>query len=456
MLHKPKGQTRDKRTVSNELTLDANNPIPFEYGGSSFTSINGTRYVPFFSPNDNFFSTLLEARLLSVTQNACITTKRDYTVGEGWQISNLKDGQAIDKNFEAWAAAVNNKNESLNKLIGKLAGNDLTFGNAFVEIVRGTAGGRKFIKVYLHSCLECRLANPDAEDICRSVIVSKKFKEQGIWYGSGNSTEIPLYDPLRPAASWKKDGKVERTMLHLKNEYEGYEYYGMPSNVSCLPQQVLEYETVRYNLDNLENNMQPGGVVVLQGNLTNGEANKLGRQLIKTHTGRGKRGRWVVLSSEQGINDSKIEKFNMQQDGSFLEMDRANQEKIILANQWDALLAGMQTGSALGKGNSYILSLFRIKYQTVIKPLQAKIVEGFLNPLLKIADEWQGSNWRAYDISLVTNTPVSILDSDSTLDTWTVDEVRKEAGLAELGGDKGKILFGELRKQNTNVPGQPA
>lgn len=440
--------------VNNAVQLDANRPIPFEYGGDTFNAVEGHGYIPFFAPNDNFFKVLLEARLLSVTNDACISTKRDYTLGEGWYITNLPEKQKVDAALEAWAKTINNKAESLNKLVAKCAGNWYTFGNIFIEVVRGSAGGKKFVKAYVHSPLECRLGKPNSEDIPEYVLKSKRFKENGIWFGSTESAiKIPIYNPLFPEKCWLKDGNVERTMLHIKNEYEGYEYYGMPSNVASLPQQVQEYEMVRYNLDDLENNMNPGGLVVLAGNVSQEEANKLGKAIIKQHTGKGKRGRWIVTASEAGIDGSKIEQFNTQKEGSFIEADKRTQEKIILANQWDALLAGLTDSGTMGKGNAYILNLFRLKYKTAIQPVQKVLIDEFINRLVAIADAWQGTKWGAYEFGLQTNTPLSILDSETTIDTWTVNEVREEAGLQPFpeNDPRGKVLIGELKKGKQNV-----
>jgi hypothetical protein len=393
-----------------------------------------------------------------VTMNACVTTKRDYIVGEGWRITNLKDNEQPDQEFVDWAKSINNRNETLNRAISQASEYLLRYGNVFIEFVRGSVAGKKFVKIYVHNDLECRLGEPDEDDIPRTVVRSKRFKDVGIinFGATDQATEIPIFDPLRKRNSWKKDGKVERTMIHLKNEFAGVDYYGMPSNVSALPQAVLEYEFARYNMDDLENNMNPGGMLILQGNFSQTEANKIGKEIVKTYTGKGKRGRTMVIASEQGLENSKFEKFDTQKDGSFVESDKRVEEKIIFANQWDRLLAGLSDSGSMGKGNAYILNLFRLKYQTVIKPIQKYLIESFLSVAIEVVDDWTGTKWKNYEFDLLTNTPISILESDKMIDTWTVDEVRKEGGLPALGGDRGAMLVGDLIKSKSNVQDQPA
>ncbi len=455
----PNVQGTTKLKISNAVKLNAESPIPFEYGGIAFSALNGAKYLPFFAPDDRFFQTLLEARLLSVTQNACIHTKRNYCLGSGWTINNLATSKKIDPLFEAWAACINNKNETLNNIFTKAFGSHFCFGNTPVEIVRGTAGGKRFIKIYVRSPLECRLSLPNTEDSCEQVIISKHFKEKGIWYGLGKGSSgaitIPIYNALNKKNSWLKDGSVERTMLWIKNEMDGYSYYGLPSSISGLSQQVLEYEITRYNLDNLDNNMKPGGVILLQGNVTQEEANRLGKSIIHQHSGKGKRGRWIVMASEQGIESSKVEQLSVQQEGSFNELDHSATEKILFANEWDSVLAGLQHSSsnAMGKGNSYFLSVFKAKYNTVIKPAQEFILEQMLKPILSIYDEWMNTKWSSYNFSLQTNIPITAIDGTDSIDGMTVNEVRSAVGLPPLEDkQKGNMLLIELRKSGgTNV-----
>lgn len=446
-----------KLSVSNAVQLDPSNPIPIEYNGEAFAPFSGGGYTPFIGNDDRFANTLLEARLLSLTCNACVTTKKDYAIGEG--LTLIDSNQKTDAEFEKFLKSCNNKNESLNTISEKAFDNFFTFGNCYLEIVRGSAGGKKFIKAYLRSQLECRLDVADEDDRHHEVIISKRFKNNGIISIGDDDRRIKLFNPLFPSESWTKDVKnksIERTVIHIKNEVAGYESYGMPSNIASLPQQVQEYEMVRYNLDDLDNNMNPGGMLILKGNVSPEESTKIAKKIIQQHTGKGKRGRWVVISSEEGIDDGSVHQFNTQKEGSFLEMDRRVEEKIIFANGWDALLAGLSSGSSLGKGNNYILNLFKIKYKTVIEPVQRKVFQEMIAPLFTICDAWMGTKWSDYQLQFLTNTPLSIIETDDTMNAWTINEVREEAGLPPLNDNRGDMLFSDFKnKKQEDADKQP-
>jgi capsid portal protein len=236
----------------------------------------------------------------------------------------------------------------------------------------------------------------------------------------------------------------------------GYDYYGMPSNVACLPQQVLEYKAARYNLDEFDNNMVIGGVIVLQGNLTQEEANKLGKNIVQQHSGDGKRGRFAILSSENGIDNTKIEQFEKREDGNFIEYDKHISQKIIAANNWDPLLAGFSDGTGkLGNGgNAFIRSIYDIKQNTVIEPMQNYVIEKFLNPLFQICDGWMNTQFSKHDVGIKSKSPISFLGDITINAIVTVDEARQEFGMQPLPDGKGAGIVQQAVNKPTTTSGQ--
>lgn len=432
-----------KVVISNVAKLDVTSPIPLESNGTAFYTQKGRYYIPFFDKGDNFLQLLLEAKLLSPTCKACVDSKTKYSIGEGWFLNNTEK----DESLTEWAKHLNKKGNSLND-ISKIAYSGFyTSGNSYIEVLRGKVGSTKFVKLIPRPFLDCRLTPVNNDGYSESVIISREFRKNGVWkIKESESVEIPIYYGDKNQ-KWLKDASGEHAMIHIKNEEDGYDYYGMPSNVASLPQQLLEYKAARYNLDNFENNLVIGGVIVLQGNLTEEEANKLGKNIIFQHSGDGKRGRYVVLSSENGIQGSKIEHFQKQEDGDFIEADKRWEEKIVTANEWDAYLASIQRGGSLGNGSNFIRSIFDIKYQTVIKPVQAYIVEKFLKTVLQIVDEWTGSKYSNHDIGFKTVMPISFMGDVDVNAILTKNEGRKTLGLSELKEGQGGDTFIKESKQ---------
>lgn len=443
---KPSG--RSSVSVSNEIQLSSKNPIPLE-GSQAYSFVNRNRYIPFLNGDDNFFDILLESKMLSVVHSSCIETKKNYASGKGLYDVNQKE---FSDEFKTYLRRINPLGHSANTFNRRAFGSHLTFGNTPCEIVVVTVGKKKFVYLYAHNVREWRLGWPDADGVVRHAVHSRLFLRKGILTKADmeSSRIVPLYDSSMPNSkkNWLDDKKgTLRTMIWLKNEVDGYDYYGMPSSVSSLIQQVLDYKGARYNLDNFENNMVVGGILALQGNLSQTEANKIGKEIIRQHTGDGKRGRVAVVSSEEGIDKSAYHDFNTQKEGSFVEFDEKNAGKIIMAHEWDALLAGIsQTGTALGKGNSFLKEIYQVKKKTVIDPLQEFLIENFWTPVQEIISNVLGIDANNYSLGIKDIDPISIYSDIDVSNGVKVNEYREAIGLSADTSDKGNMYIAELGK----------
>jgi hypothetical protein len=443
---------KEKKTFSNSATLDVKNPIPFEPSGESVAFLYSDRdkkYLPFLAPKDNFFQLLLEAKLLSPTNNACVNSKTNFCIGKGLY---FKDEKQDDADFKKFSKKVNNKGQNLSKVLKSVFNNHFTVGNNFVEVVRGTVGKTKFVKMINRPFLDCRLSEPNEDDVCESVFISKKFRRKNAWnLNKEEAVELPIYYG-NPKMKWYKDSAqgTEHCILHIKNDFPGYEYYGMPDNVSSLPWQILEYKTARYNIDIIENNLIVGGMVFLEGNVSADEAEKVGQDIIYTHTGDGKRGRWTVVAGGKDITKSSIQQFNTQSDGSFLKLDESVESKIIDSNNWDSTLYGQHASGGLGSnGFAYLSSIFDTKNKTVIEPTQDLIFNDLLMPFFEIHDAYVGTKFSDLDLGFKTVSPASFGGSLMINKLLTKDEGRDilgytalenaEAGKQVIDNSKGKV-----------------
>lgn len=423
-----------KEAINNRVVLDAKNPIPFEPSGKSnaFAFNDNDRYIPFLNGDDNFFQLLLEASILSPTNNSCINSKTDYTIGQGVKLLDKNDQESSE--FIDFAKRVNKKGESFNKFLKKVILNRLTVGNHFVELAKGTIGGKKFFRIINRPFLECRLSEADDDDISNEVLISKKFKKAGVWdIKDDEVVSLPIYYG-QTDFEWLDDDGIERCAIHIKNEASGYEHYGLPENISCLPQQILEYKGARYNIDNFENNMVVGGVMFINGDVTDTEAREIGKDLIYSHTGDGKTGRWTVLKGKN-IDAAKcgIQSFDTKKEGSFLELDKNSENKIIDANNWDSALYGQHESKGLGNGGfSYISAVYEIKKETVIKPLQRHIKEDLIVPLFYLYDEHMGTKFSEGNLEFIELKPANGSSNIDVNKVTKVSEARKKLGYEPL------------------------
>lgn len=436
-----KGKKKSKVTVSNQVKLDTVNPIPFEYGGQSFSWIHQSAYLPFLPKKDTFAQMLLEARLLSTTHNACISTKKDYCAGNGFRDADIN--KELTDEMVAWFDSMNLANETVRDINAEIFEDFFTFGNVPIELVRTTVAGQRKLFIYVHSFPEFRLGLPNKDDIVQYAIQSKLFLRAAHYFNKDDiakAKKLPLYSPLKTDTdNWFRDKETdtERTLIWFKNPVSGFVHYGLPSSVAAMIYQILEYKGARYNLDNFDNNMVVASILALKGQLSQEEATKVATQIIKQHTGDGKRGRTAVIASEEGIEGSDLHKFETQTDGSFTTADNSWTQKIILANQWDAVLAGIVSPSTLGKGAGFITKIHELKLNTVILPAQQKLMDKVWKIIFKIADEWLKLGFSNYNLQIKNNIDISGLTDVDISAAVTKDEVRRAKGLPEIGGEQG-------------------
>lgn len=437
-------------------TMSPTQPIPFE-GGRGFSYLNDTEYLPFLPPEDRYARLLLQARLLSVTGNACVLTKRDYCAGEGFQTS--EEDEVDNKAFLQWCKSINSHNDPLTEVNKQIFESHFTFGNTPIELIRFVYKGKRYFYVCPHNFLEWRLVRPNQDDgIIYSAIQSKIFAQDEFTFTPEDylkANRLPIYDPrrknvkarkYRDGINWLVDANgVERTLIWYRQSSSGFLNYGIPSNSAGLPYEILEYKESRYNIDEFENNMVLGGILALKGAITESELTKISKRIVNTHTGDGRRGRVLAVGSEEGIDGSDYHPFNSKKDGAYKESSEQWAQKIILANRWDAVLAGLVQASTMNKGVSFLAKVLEIKKNTVIIPEQRSLMERFWIPVLMIANEWMGWKLDVETLQIKNTIDISgITDVDIT-PAVTVDEVREAKGLPELEDKKkGKMLLGEL------------
>lgn len=428
-------------TVHNTIKIDRNLP-PIFSGGGTFTDLGGNSYYPFLAPNDNLSRILLESCLSSPTQSNCINDKIQYSVGDGLQVKDKEFPTDFDKK-------INGERETLDDILRGVFECYYLYGNVFLEIVRTVVGDEKIVHVYLINNMDCRLEERKDGGTPTHVLKSKNFRQDGIYTFNKEEkkpTRIPLWrdDAADESEIWLKKGKVERTMVMLKNRVRGAEPYGLPSNYSGLLNVLMEWKATSVNLDNFDNNMFIAGVLSIEGGLSGDEKTKLLRGVRNMYTGEGKGQRILVMASEQA-KSVKFEPFTKQQEGHFMDFDKHNMDKIISANGWSKDLMDLKESSGLGKGGEYLKQLFKIKFRTAISPVQQVVMNNFIFPLMQIIDEWKGTKF--YDMpwyikSVIPVDMESVLDVNSLL---TVDEGREELGKEPLGGEQGKKLISEVK-----------
>lgn len=449
-------QERKLHVVTNHTKLDPQRPIPIQAGSDTFAIVKGRKYIPFLGTDNNLPNFLLDTRLICPTQNQCISAIASSVVGNGINIIGV-DPKNVDKDFFEWMKSVNNYQDSFDDILYDTIDGEREQGNQFIEIVKGSVGGKPFMKIYLHPFQYCRFAALEPSEIAPSaVVITKLFAKRGHRGRIDDARRIPLWspNPLDQKKCWfeETDGTL-RTMLHFKNKRAGIDYYGMPESVPCLRYQVAEGLLIQYNIDNIENNMVPGGMLKMKSAMTEQEAILTAEKIIESHIGQGKVGRIAVLSSENGIDDVEFIKYDTRNEGSFLELDKAMERKIIGGNGWHKVLLGMdEGGGSLGNGNNYIRSIWYSKEAQLLNPLRRKITDKVVMPLMKIyADVYNKPEILKYTFWFNSSLPFSFLGDIKPELYIKVKEAREAAGLP-VDDSVGEKYLSEMVKVQTPQP----
>jgi hypothetical protein len=411
-------------------------PYPLDGGNGWHTTRKGARYLPFLNPDDSFAEYLSTASKLSVTARRCIKSKVNYITGGGLTWTG-DDDTDLDK----YLGRVNPQRQSFKAVLAKVERNLLEWGNAFIEIVRVGINEEKRVNLHVHSFLECRLKMPEEEwDEPTHVICSPEFRRQsGITsLRAGRYVEIPLYDPEDEEGSWLKEADgTERTMIHLKNEETGSDWYGMPSNLAGVPYQLLEYKSCKFNIRSFDNNWVLGGVVSVEAGMTPDEALDMALELNRVHSGEDAAGRWAILHSQQGVKSSSVHPFDTQKEGSFIELDKHVEKKIVTAADWDAVLAGLHRDGGLGNGgDGYLQAVYEMIRETVIEPEQQFLIEHFVVPAMAIVGQWLGKEkWSTYDYYIRPKAPTSLASKVDANKVVTKNEGRLALGYEVKEGE---------------------
>lgn len=436
-------------TIKNSYEVGNTQALSILDNKGTFYYSRNQKYIP-LGKLDNLPNLFLEARLTSTTHNACITSIVSATIGKGLSVVDV---ETPDEDLLTWMKSVNNKRQTFKKFLKSVADTERTQGNQFTEVVRGEVDGKRFIKVYSHNPLHCRLVQPDNNGYIEAVLISEGFANKG-YTRPDDIREIPIWSPnaLDQKSVWVKgDDGTERTMLHFKNEVSGIDHYGIPASVASIKNQKRESMHEQHDIDNLENNMILGGMLTIEGSMTDEEAHATAQDIIMSHTGEGKTGRIAVVASESGIqaNGVKFTPYNTQKEGSFLEADKRVEEKIIAAHGWDSILAGINRSSTLGSGGNYIRSIWDIKEAALLNPYRESIIDDVVIPIMDIYAGWMNKpEIGEYEWKFTSSMPYSFMSDINPVDFMTINEMRTLAGLTPdaVGGNK---YLSEIKKVQT-------
>jgi len=360
-------------------------------------------FLPFGT--DNLYPQALSALYRkSVVLRAIINSKATFVTGGGFEIDS-NDSKALE-----FIDSPNNKEESLNDLFFNLLIDRYFSGNSYLEIV--TDKKKSFLNVFHVQSVKCRLSNDSTH-----VLIHPNWEKYKKGETDKNKKKLIKEIPLFPEFD-EVDG-FQRSIVHIKNYEPNFDNYGIPSFIAALDSAAIGYKTNKWNVSRLDNSFQSSGVLVIDGNMSDTDAQLLKEEFKKEMLGEGNQGKILMIIKKLGGEGTEYTPINANNEGDWIELHQQSNDDLIIANGWKKSLAGVTENS--GFDVDRILNDYQVVKSTFISREQNRFIKLFQ----KITTDFvnlEGLN--------IKNTPpitlLTKLSSDRFVKIW---EARKEAGL---------------------------
>lgn len=381
---------------------------------------NPNDYISFGS--DNLFPqglAILNRR--AATHRSILNNKVIYSLGRGF----ITEG---NETLEDYLKSVNNKRESLRKVLKKLYNDWYSFGNAYLEVVLMPNG--RPLMMFHHDATKIRI-HKDRQHI----IYHPDWRQ---YEGKRRFAKVlPLYPNFE-----KIDG-FERSIFHFKQYEPEFCDYGIPDWVAALDAAAIGYKTNRWNLSRLENSFQVSGVLEIVGDMSAEDAKKVKEDLAKEFSGEDNVGKLLSITRQFGEAGSGTTFTPLIQtsDGEWINLHEQADSDLIIAHNWFRSLSGISDST--GFDTKRIRNEFQVAKNTIIGENQ----DAILSDIKYLINTHSGIDADA--LSFSNEAPVSEVDLIDVNSVMTVNEARERAlGLSRLEDEeKGNKLIAEIREE---------
>ena len=287
----------------------------------------------------------------STVHRRIINDKADYISGKGF---NCGEGEMLLRQFVERA---NGAQESLRKVLNKLAFDKALFGNAFLEVV--TDASRSFLSLYHQDATRCRVATDNLH-----ILLHPDWRA----FRPTEAQSLPLWPRMEEQA----DG-TWRSIVHYKDYEPQFTHYGVPPYIAGLDVSAIAYKTDRWNISRLDNSFQLSGVMMLDSSMeSEEEAEELIRTAERKFGGRPGQVMFVVKEGKENEN-SRFIPISSENEGDWKALHDQATSDIVVAHSWFRSLSGLEYSS--GFSAERILHEYEVALNTVILGEQDELME---------------------------------------------------------------------------------
>ena len=356
--------------------------------------------VPFFDNSDATLRVLRKLRNLSPTAEACTNRIIQYTTGggfttkvqrtAGWQ--KPVGGEELSVSYEqdiAFRDFVNtlNPSDDADKLLGEieqLVDNRLTTGNQWLCLRLTDVAGEK------HAYIDAK----DSESV-RYWATQRGDALVAVVSDSFDLTYITKYPPqivgVYPNWTIDPDTGDQITLFHDKDRAIGRKWYGTPRNMGAMYSKMLEASMGEFGVRGYKKKWTAQTIIETSGDEEDKEDPiNFRKALARVFTNEGEGDSFAHRNRLPGDDPMVVHQIKPNTEHEFHKAMKAMaKQDIVQAYDWHMVLLSEQTPGKLGQSNEF-LTIYRNKYQSVIKPMQERVLST-VNKALQIAAEHIGN-----------------------------------------------------------------
>jgi hypothetical protein len=304
--------------------------------------------------SNNLFANEIAALNRNVSnQRAILNSKKIYIGGKKFATEN--------DNFEKYIKNAN-KEESLRDVHLKLIFDDLSQGNSYILIE--TDRRKSFVQIYQLDPTNCRVGKN------KDIITNPNWVNRD----EKNDTTISLFP------NFTKLDKHYYAVIHIKDYEQEFYYYGVPNWYAAWKPANITGLINSHNENNLENNHNISGMLVVPGIKSPESAKKMDTK-IKGYTGVDGENSGGLLThylspAQNGEKSEKAEliDFRRKLEGSWTELTDISYNQLIKIHNWYDSLMGTPKSGQLGNVQE-LINTYNLALSTVITDKQEQYID---------------------------------------------------------------------------------
>ena len=392
-----------RRRYSNSFGGKLNDPLRDEVVDTDAVRATYTHLpiIPFFDNSDATLSLFRRLRILSPTAEACTNRIVSYSVGGGLRTVPRRTpgffnpvggptevGDDQDRTFREFVNTLNPVDDAdkLLEEIEQLTDNSLTYGNRWLCVRMTQVGSTRHVYLDAKDSEHVRYwatnpGEPELACISRSWdwAYLQKYPPQVIGVYP-NVTEDPETGDLL-------------TIIHDRERSLTREWYGVPRNMGSIYWKYLEVLLAEFGLRGYRKKWTADTIIETSGDTGDEgleDVSSFRRALESMYTNEGEAARFVHRHRLPEDDPISITQLKADTNHEFHEsMDRMAMHRIVMSYDWDTRLLSEATPGKLGMTKEF-QEIYRMKYHTVIKPTQERVLVT-VNKALQLAAEWLGN-----------------------------------------------------------------